>query len=142
MFFVPTACGTSPRRSPALEWLFESHTLRRYLARGRSDQRTAVLDHGWRKPASMRRAVCETKSGKLGGNVGECIRTVTAPAQVALGHHTGADTQQIPGKASWRSVTVAPSSRTVSRSRLHSRGVQQSGSAISPPGCAAYKTRP
>src|ERR1700722_18929261 len=129
----------------ARETLLESHT--RLPSRDKGSVR--LTDRGYEsrcywlaRAVQTRRAACETKSGRCGGSVRESTRTVAAPAQVPSGHHTGADTQQIPGKASWRSATVAPGSRIDSRNCRHSRCGQQSGNATSPPGCAAYKTRP
>ena len=48
----------------------------------------------------MREAVRDKRAESPTGKLFALTETVTAPAQVPFGHHTGADTQQMPGTAS------------------------------------------
>ena len=102
----------------------------------------ALLRLSLLRAAPMRRAAWDTRAGRPTGRSSACTVTVTAPAQVPFGHHTGAETQHIPSIASWWSITVARGSRMDLRRLFHSRGVQQSGNVKALRGRVAYSTRP
>jgi hypothetical protein len=83
-------------------WRRQAFQGARLLRIAHRPRRSDCIPNGdvYRNRAPMLHAAHTTRSRRLGVGLAACRRAVTAPAQVPLGHHTGADTQQMPGKAS------------------------------------------